>query len=74
MHGPRGDIMNMYTTFPWPPLCEEVAKLKIDVHEGKILDGDFGEFATPLATSQLRGRNRWQKMVTPSGLEPEITP
>jgi hypothetical protein len=66
--------MNMYTTFPWPTLCEEVAKLKIDVHEGKILDGDFGALATSLATSQLRGRNRWQKMVTPSGLEPEITP
>jgi integrase len=73
-HGPRGDIMNMYTTFPWPTLCEEVAKLKIDVLEGKVLDGDFGTLATSLATSQLRGRTRWQKVVTPSGLEPEITP
>ena len=73
-HGPRGDIMNMYTTFPWPTLCAEVAKLKIDVLEGKVLDGDFGTLATSLATSQLRGRNRWRKVVTPSGLEPEITP
>jgi hypothetical protein len=46
--------MNMYTTFPRPTLCEEVAKLKIDVLEGKVLDGDFGTLATSLATSKLR--------------------
>ena len=28
-HGPRGNIINVYTTFPWPALCAEVAKLKI---------------------------------------------
>ena len=28
-HGPRGDIINIYTTLPWDLLCEEVAKLKI---------------------------------------------
>lgn len=73
-HGPRGDIVSIYTTFPWPTLCAEVAKLKIEVREGKVLEGDFGALATSLATSQLRARNRWQKLVTPSGLEPEITP
>jgi integrase len=73
-HGPRGDIVSIYTTFPWPVLCEEVAKLKISLREGKLLDGDLGEFATEFATAQLRARNRWQKVVTPSGLEPEITP
>ena len=25
-HGPRGDIVSVYTTFPWPALCEEVKK------------------------------------------------
>ena len=28
-HGPRGDIVSIYTTFPWPALCAEVAKLNI---------------------------------------------
>ena len=29
-HGPAsGDIINLYTTFPWPALCAEVAKLAI---------------------------------------------
>ena len=28
-HGPRGSIINVYTTFPCPALCAEVAKLKI---------------------------------------------
>ena len=73
-HGPRGDIVSIYTTFPWPALCEEVAKLKIGLREGVLLDGEFGEFATEFATVQRRARNRWQKVVTPSGLEPEITP
>jgi len=25
-HGPRGEIVRMYTTPPWPTVCEEVAK------------------------------------------------
>lgn len=73
-HGPRGDIVSMYTTFPWPALCEEVAKLKIGLREGILLDGNFGGLATEFATKHRRARNRWQKVVTPSGLEPEITP
>lgn len=28
-HGPRRNIINVYTTFPWPALCAEVAKLRI---------------------------------------------
>ena len=27
-HGPRGDILNQYTTWPWATLCGEVAKLR----------------------------------------------
>jgi integrase len=73
-HGPRGDIVSMYTSFPWPALCEEVAKLKIGLRQGILLDGKLGSFATEFATNQLKARNRWQKVVTPSGLEPEITP
>lgn len=73
-HGPRGDIVSVYTTFPWPALCEEVAKLKISLREGKVLDGNLGALATEFATSQRRARNRWTKLVTPSGIEPEIAP
>jgi integrase len=28
-HGPRGDIVSAYTTYPWSALCAEVAKLSI---------------------------------------------
>jgi integrase len=30
-HGPEGDIVDLYTTLPWHALCEEVARLKIDL-------------------------------------------
>jgi integrase len=30
-HGPVGDVMDLYTTLPWPAVCAEVAKLKIDM-------------------------------------------
>jgi integrase len=72
-HGPRGDIVSVYTTFPWPALCEEVGKLKIGLREGLILDGDFRGLATEFATNQLKARNRWQKVVTPSGLETPVS-
>jgi len=73
-HGPRGDIVSVYTSFPWPALCEEVGKLKITLREGKLLDGKFGNLATRFATNQLKSRNRWKKSVTPSGIEsPEGT-
>ena len=69
-HGPRGDIINVYTSFPWPALCAEVAKLKIELREGKVLDGEFPGLATSLATSQRTARNRWKKEATPAGFEP----
>jgi len=36
-HGPRGDIVDLYTTLPWEALCAEVAKLRISLREGKVL-------------------------------------
>ena len=68
-HGPRGDIMNVYTTLPWPALCEEVSKLKISLREGAVLDGDFRGLATTFATTQLISRKRWTKEATPAGFE-----
>ncbi len=32
-HGPRGDIVDLYTTLPWSLLCEEVGKLRIELRE-----------------------------------------
>jgi integrase len=36
-HDPKGDITSLYTTFPWPTRCAEVAKLNIHLREGKVL-------------------------------------
>ena len=66
-HGPRGDIISVYSTFPWPALCDEVKKLRIERREGKVIQG---EFATALATSHRKARKRWQKAVSPAGFEP----
>jgi hypothetical protein len=41
-HGPRGDIVDLYTTLPWELLCAEVAKLKIQLVEGKVIAWPLG--------------------------------
>ena len=68
-HGPRGDIVSIYTTFPWPALCAEVAKLDVRLLEGRVLDGEFSGLATKFATSQQTARNRWEEIATPTGFE-----
>jgi hypothetical protein len=87
-HGPRGNIINVYTTFPWPALCAEVAKLKIEkvpagvtktgvakpTSTAPVLDGDARSLATGLATAQRNWRNRWRKEATPAGFETEEEP
>ena len=37
-HGPTGDIMDVYTTLPWEALCAEVAKLRLELREGRVLE------------------------------------
>ena len=73
-HGPRGDIVSVYTTFPWPALCAEIAKLKIELKNDLALLSGSKALATKFATARLKGGNRWRKSVTPSGIEPEIAP
>jgi integrase len=86
-HGPRGNIINVYTTFPWPALCAEVAKLRIKKvttgvaktgaksrSEERVLDGEPRALATGLATAQRNWRNRWRKSATPAGFEPAFMP
>jgi hypothetical protein len=37
-HGPTGDIVDDYTTLPWATLCEEVAKVRIRLLEGTLIE------------------------------------
>ena len=52
-------------------LCAEVAKLKIDVRQGQLIEADF---ATEFATRQESARKRWRKEATPAGFEPAFMP
>jgi integrase len=61
-HTAKGDIVSGYTR---ATLCTEVAKLKVSILDGKLL-----ELATDLATSERRYRNRWTKVVGVVGIEP----
>lgn len=36
-HGPPGDVIDSYTTLPWETLCQQVAAIKIERREGKLL-------------------------------------
>jgi integrase len=36
-HNPRGNIVDIYTSMPWPSLCEEVAKLKVERRKGAAI-------------------------------------
>ena len=54
-HGPRGDIVSVYTTFPWPALCAEVAKLQIQLRSAPAVAGDERAFATTFATTATKG-------------------
>lgn len=36
-HGPSSSIVDVYTSMPWASLCAEVAKLKLELREGKLL-------------------------------------
>jgi hypothetical protein len=87
-HGPRGNIINVYTTFPWPALCAEVAKLRIDklpagvtktgvakpISRGAGSRRRLAIACYGLATAQRNWRNRWRKGATPAGFETEVNP
>lgn len=57
--------VSSYTRATWAALCAEVAKLKVSILDGKLL-----ELATDLATSERKSRNRWSKIVGVVGIEP----
>ena len=51
-HGPTGDITDVYTSLPWATLCEEVAKLKISLREGKLIELPVAVNATAATTAE----------------------
>jgi hypothetical protein len=69
-HGPRGDIVSVYTTFPWPVLCAEVAKLKIEPAVVRIPRGLADKTRYTAVTGEQSSRNRWTKSATPAGHYP----
>jgi hypothetical protein len=36
----EADIVDMYTSFPWPTLCEAVASLKVELPQEEAADDD----------------------------------
>ena len=70
-HGPRGDIVSVYTTFPWPVLCEEVRKLKIDPPKALIPSALDDSTRYSAVTGEQSSRHRWTKIATPAGFEPD---
>jgi integrase len=61
-HGPDGDIVSVYTTLPWNALCEEVAKLRIGLRDGQLIQlqnvasvrRGHQNFTTPVTTDTAR--------------------
>jgi hypothetical protein len=39
------NVLDQYTTFPWATLCREVAKLRIELREGKVIALPFARAA-----------------------------
>jgi integrase len=75
-HGPRGDIISIYSTFPWPALCAEVAKLNVEIRAVQVIEIPRAAEAlgTVLGTVDKKGpdsrTNPSLFVVTPPGLEP----
>jgi hypothetical protein len=60
-HGRTGDITDVYTTLPWPALCDEVSKLEIAVRGGKLI-------ALPFAANGREPQSVGDVMVTRSNV------
>jgi integrase len=73
-HGPRGDIVSVYTTFPWPVLCEEVGKLRIEPVGVQVPPALVDKTRYTAVTGEQSSRNRWTKSATPAGFEPAFKP
>ena len=75
-HGPDGEIMDDYTTLPWPALCAEVAKVRISLNSKKgpelsVPEGtDAGaQLVTGSVTVVASNCNKSIKLAERTGLE-----
>jgi hypothetical protein len=59
--GARGDIVSVYTTFPWPALCAEMQKLKIELREGELVELPTTSLH-PSSYTAVTGRKRAQAL------------
>ena len=60
-HGPRGDIVNLYTSFPWEVMCREMAKLKIELPAPSLPPVPEDPSRYTAVTGEENLRNRWIK-------------
>ena len=68
-HSPRGNILDLYTSMPWPSLCEEVAKLKVARKMGQVIAlpkvaqaGVITDRVTVVCNWRLSGRSyKWRR-------------
>jgi hypothetical protein len=54
-HGPRGNIVDIYTSLPWPLLCEEVAKLRVQLLAGQVIQ-------LPPREPEVRNKKAWKAL------------
>lgn len=62
-HGASGDIDDLYTSWPWPVLCEAVTCLKVGLRRGTCHSA---------GTASARWRSDSGKVATPAGFEPAL--
>jgi integrase len=67
-HGPRGSIVDLYTTWPWPTLCAAVRCLRVELLGGAVFTLPCDQRATRLSAK----RNQTGKLATPEGFEPSL--
>jgi len=67
-HGPRREIVDVYTSFPWPALCAEVAKLRIRLRGVESI----AHLATAVATASASARKRSETLAERMGFEPML--
>lgn len=64
-HAAPKSVSGGYERFSWATLCREIAKLRVDVPDDRVL-----LTATRSLQAERKADNRWRNSVTPLGLEP----
>lgn len=56
-HGAQGDIIDAYTSLPWPTLCEAVSCLRVELRPGEVRRPDFTNHFTPRGAERKKPRD-----------------